>query len=81
MAIVYGKVLKKGDSAVLVTAENNVIRPMFLTTNYGTKYYTLVDTTKKNIQVSAISLDDIRNGDEVVVRKRYNEACEFIVYR
>lgn len=79
LAIVYGMVTDKNESAVLVKTDD--VYPMFLTTHYGTKYYTLVDSSTKKPTVSAITLNDIRKGDEVVVRKRYNEACEFVIYR
>ena len=79
LTIVYGKVINRSNTAVLVKTDS--VLPMFLTTNYGTKYYTLVEEEGKKVKVSAIKLEDIRKDDEIIVRKRYNEGCEFIVYR
>lgn len=79
LTVVYGEVVNKSNTAVLVKTDS--VLPMFLTTNYGTKYYTLVEEEGKTVKVSAITLEDIRKGDEIVVRKRYNEGCEFIIYR
>ena len=79
LTLVYGKVVNKSNTAVLVKTDS--VLPMFLTTNYGTKYYTLVEEVGKKVDVSVIKLEDIRKDDEIVVRKRYNEGCEFIIYR
>lgn len=82
LTISYGTCAEKGSTAVLVNVQGKIF-PAHLTTAYeGTKYYYLIEKKgAKKVNVSAITMNDVRKGDEIVARKRYNEAVEFFVYR
>lgn len=83
LTLVYGKVVELGENSFVVTinsADNEKdLYPMILSRNYGAKYYYITDGDEKTIK-SAV-YDDIEKGDEVVIRKRYNEVCEVIILR
>lgn len=82
LTITYGKCSEKGDTAVIMDV-NGDIYPAQLTGFYDLKkYYTLIERKgPSKVTVSPVTQSDLRKGDEVVARKRWNEAVEFFIFR
>lgn len=81
LGLCYATVKNIGTKSIVVNMEDYGARPLFLTTNYGAKYYILVENSDKKPKVRTVSLNDLRVGDKILARVRYNEMCEMVIYR
>lgn len=81
LGLCYATVKNIGTQSIVADMKEYGQRPLFLTTHYGAKYYTLVENSDKKPTVRPIALKDLRIGDKILARVRYNETCEIVVYR
>lgn len=83
ISICYGIVTDKSSDVILVdvsdeTNGKNIVNN-YVTTLYNPNTYVLLDT--KRMTVSPATYSEIMQGDTVVIRRRYNAACDMFIIR
>lgn len=78
----YGKVIKRYNTALLVNAHDDATDKLWNKTfaTVGANVY-LYDSRAESNKVTQITADEIRMGDDVIIRKDYNTTKEVYVIR
>ncbi len=84
IAIIYSKVIDvEGNRAIVNVSDSGTDTaysyPVFFTGIYGKSTFTLYDSETKKVYQATMS--EIQPGDELIIRKRWNEACDGFIIR